>query len=145
MKFKVKSNVLPKHIKQLQRYLNNESSDESSYDSEESSYESYDSDDSNEYTTSSGSSESGSEYTEESYETSKSETDFKEFLKEYAKIRNYRIKEDPLVIKYKFDSNKVKGKWKRHTDKSIEISYKFLNMDKESVKKGILFHKLNRL
>ena len=141
--FKIKPNVLPKHIKMLQRYIN-ESDDESSYESE-SSYETYDS--SAEYTTSSGSSSNSSEYSDESGESyeSLSVVNFKEFLDEFSKTRKYTIKNDPLVIRYNFDSKKVSGKWKRHVDKSITMNYKYLVTDKSLVKKGIFFTKVNRL
>jgi hypothetical protein len=139
MKFKVKPNVLPKNIKLFQKYIDEESSydssEESSYYSDESSYDS-----SEEYTTSSGSSNSescdGSE-SEYSYESVSTTTrNFAEFLKEYSKIRDYRIKNDPLMIDYIFDTDKVGGKWKRHTDKSIRLYNRYLNVDKESIKNG---------
>ncbi len=139
MKFKVKPNVLPKHIKLLQKYLNEDSSDESSYySSDESSY--YSSDSSEEYTTSSGSSNSesydGSE-SEYSYESVSTTTrNFSEFLKEFSKTRVYSIKNDPLMIDFIFNTNKVGGKWKRHVDKSIRLYTLHLNVDKESIKKG---------
>ena len=138
MKFKIRPNVLPKNIKLLQKYLNE---DESSYDSSDYSYYSENSDESSkEYTTSSGSSNSesydGSE-SEYSYESVSTTTrNFSEFLKEFSKTRVYSIKNDPLMIDFIFNTNKVGGKWKRHVDKSIRLYTLHLNVDKESIKKG---------
>lgn len=139
MKFKIKQNVLPKNIKLLQKYM--EDFDDDLY---ESSSESYDSEDSSskEYTTSSGSEDGSS--TSESYDDSEysfesvstTERNFSDFLKEYNIKRIYSIKNDPLMINYIFTSNRVGGKWKRHKDKSIKMYYSFLNIDKESIKKG---------
>ena len=69
---------------------------------------------------------------------------FSKFIKEFAKTRVYSIKEPPLMISYNFDSEKVSGKWKRHTDKSIDLYYRFLNTDKESLKKGVMFLEINK-
>ena len=140
MKFKVKPNVLPKNIKLFQKYIDEESSydssDESSYYSDDSDESSYDS--SKEYTTSSGSSNSESyDESEYSYESVSTTTrNFAEFLKEYSKTRVYRIKNDPLMIDYIFDTDKVGGKWKRHTDKSVSLYNRYLNVDKESIRNG---------
>jgi hypothetical protein len=143
MKFKVKQNVLPKTIKMLQKYL-----DDDSYDS----YESYDSsDESSSYESSyneAGSdenSEISDTETDESFDSvSTAERNFGKFIKEFAKTRVYSIKENPLMISYNFDSEKVSGKWKRHVDKSIDLYYRFLNTDKESLKKGVMFLEISK-
>ena len=139
MKFRIKQNVLPKNIKLIQKYLD-ETSEESYDSSYESSYESsyYSDDSSNEYTTSEGSSnnesDDGSEYSFESESTAA--RNFGDFLKEYSKVRDYKVTINPTIVDYFFDSKKVGGKWKRHIDKSVNFKAFYLNTDKESLRNG---------
>jgi len=144
MKFKIKQNVLPKNIKLLQKFLDDESSYETDESfSDESSYET------DESFSDESSYESGESFSDESsYESfdsvSTSERNFSKTLKEFSKTRVYSIKENPLMISYNFDSEKVSGKWKRHIHKSIDLYYRFLNTDKESLRKGLMFIEINK-
>lgn len=148
MKFKLKQNLLPKNIKLLQKYME-ESEDETYYSEESSNESSYYSSEESESTESENSEESESvesENSEESYDSvSTTERNFSKFMKEYNKKRVYSIKENILSISYNFDTEKVSGKWKRHVDKSIDIYYRFLNTDKESLKNGLMFIEISKL
>lgn len=142
MRFKLKQNVFPKNIRLLQKYIE-ESDDETYYSTDESSYESSEESSTNYDESENSSLESGSE---ESYDSvSTAERNFSKFLKEFAKMRVYSIKEKPLMISYNFDTEKVSGKWKRHVDKSVDIYYRFLNTDKESLKKGLMFIEISKI
>ena len=136
MKFKIRPNLLPKKFKIIEKYMEEYSSSEyssSEYSSEDSSYTS------SEYSSESSDEDSNSSYDceeEECESQTSSEKNFGIFLKEFSKTRNYKIKNDTLMIDYNFDSDRVGGKWKRHKDKSVSIYTYFLNTDKKSLKKG---------
>ena len=146
MKFKIRQNILPKNIKLIQKYLDEESSEESSYYSSDSYESSNSSNSSYEDSSESGSEESGSCDSDESFDSvSTAERNFSKFMKEFDKTRVYSIKENILSISYNFDTERLGGKWRRHLDKSIDIYHRFLNTDKESLRKGLMFIEISKI